>query len=230
MIAGLPKMSYRSPSSPQHRRRLVWLAPLLILAIIGVPRRAAAAPTRDTAPAQNLASFVASVVNGDRNALRGVYSEGVMALAVVQQPDPTFVSIAPDTATQFGMAEPYGVVGLLAHNSLAGQDFFRLGIGSLVLLVYGDGHIDSFWVAHVYRYRATTPESVYSSFVDLSTDDLVDATGLFNKVYTGQEHVTFQTCIAAQGQPSWGRLFVVAEPSPSLPTTWFARHPIAAAQ
>jgi hypothetical protein len=35
---------------------------------------------------------------------------------------------------------------------------------------------------------------------------------MFNKAYRGDRHVTFQTCIEANGEPSWGRLFVIATP------------------
>jgi len=35
---------------------------------------------------------------------------------------------------------------------------------------------------------------------------------LFNRVYRGDRHVTFQTCIDANGDISWGRLFVIAIP------------------
>ena len=188
---------------------------LLVIGALAVPRPVSAAPGPDSRLDRDLASFVTSVVNGDHQALRGVYAPGILALAVVQQSSASFVSPQPDTATQFRMAAAQGgVIGLLAHNFLGGQDFFRLGIGQSILLVYGDGSIESYLVTRIYRYRATKPESVYSSFVDRDTNLTTDATGLFNKVYTGGKHVTFQTCITGEGNPSWGRLFVVAEPAP----------------
>jgi len=39
---------------------------------------------------------------------------------------------------------------------------------------------------------------------------------MFKRVYTGDRHVTFQTCIYAEGTSSWGRLFVVAVPKTDL--------------
>ena len=203
------------PSRPGSQRCVSWLVLLLIFGALAVPRPVSAAPGPDSRLDRDLATFVTSVVNGDPNALRGVYAPGILALAVEQQLNASFVSAKPDTATQFGMAAARGVVGLLAHNFLGGQDFFRLGIGQSILLVYGDGTTQPYLVTHIYRYRATKPESVYSSFVDLDTDTTTDATGLFNKVYTGDKHVTFQTCIAGEGNPSWGRLFVIAEPGPA---------------
>jgi len=35
---------------------------------------------------------------------------------------------------------------------------------------------------------------------------------LFRLVYRGERHITFQTCIEAYGNGSWGRLFVIAKP------------------
>jgi len=203
-----------TPSKVSSRRCLSWLVLLLVFGGLALPRPVSAAPGPASRPVRDLATFVTSVVNGDGQALRGVYAPGILALAVVQQPYASFVSAAPETATQFGMAAAQGVVGLLAHNFLSGQDFFRLGIGQRILLVYGDGSLQSYLVTYIYRYRATKPESVYSSFVDLDTDITTDAAGLFRRVYTGGKHVTFQTCIAGEGNPSWGRLFVVAEPTP----------------
>jgi hypothetical protein len=35
---------------------------------------------------------------------------------------------------------------------------------------------------------------------------------MFKRVYLGDRHVTFQTCIKAYGNQSWGRMFVIAVP------------------
>jgi hypothetical protein len=35
---------------------------------------------------------------------------------------------------------------------------------------------------------------------------------MFKRVYFSNRHVTFQTCIEAEGNLSWGRLFVIAVP------------------
>jgi hypothetical protein len=37
---------------------------------------------------------------------------------------------------------------------------------------------------------------------------------MFKRVYFGDRHLTFQTCIAKDGEASWGRLFVIAVPKP----------------
>jgi hypothetical protein len=110
------------------------------------------------------------------------------------------------------MASEFGNVGLLAHRDFSGQYFFELMPGMMIQLIYGDGHIETFQVTQVYQYQATEPYSVYSDFIDLATLEYLTASALFTKVYMGSRHVTFQTCISQNGNSSWGRLFVIAEP------------------
>jgi hypothetical protein len=162
----------------------------------------------------DLNTFIESVRDGDANVLRGVYVQDVMAFSVMQQPDgsPGFVSQNADQLTQFSMATQAGNVGLLAHDYLAGTSFSDLKIGDVVLLVFGDGHTENYLVTNILQYQALDPNSPYSDFKDLETQAVLNAGELFNQVYGGERHVTFQTCIFANGDLSWGRLFVVAEP------------------
>lgn len=162
----------------------------------------------------DFASFVQSVMDGQADTLRGVYVTGVLAMPVVQQPvgQPGFVSTTDDLLTQFGMAAEVGNVGLLAHNYLAGTSFSMLMPGQQVSLVYGDGHVEFFTVKHILEYQALDPFSPYSDFRNLETNITISAAEMFKQVYRGERHVTFQTCIEANGNSSWGRLFVIAEP------------------
>jgi hypothetical protein len=114
------------------------------------------------------------------------------------------------------MVTQYGNVALLAHNYLSGEYFSQLTPGMRMELVYGDGRIDTFQVSRVYRFRAINPTSATSDFFDLDTQATITASALFTKVYTGSRHVTFQTCISQDGNTSWGRLFVIAEPFQSV--------------
>ena len=162
-----------------------------------------------------LADFVKAVQNGNAKTLRGVYVDNIFALPVVQQPlgSPAFVSRNDGEITQFGMAAQYGNVGLLAHNDLSGTLFSDLTIGDQVRLVYGDGKKESFVITKVLRYQALQPNSPYSSFRNMDkNEEILTAEQMFKSVYLGDRHVTFQTCIAAYGNPSWGRLFVIAVP------------------
>lgn len=158
--------------------------------------------------------FSQTVQNGQATVLRGVYVKHILALPVIQQPSGNagFVSSSDDQTTQFRMASQFGNIGLLAHNHLAGKSFAQLSIGDEVLMVYGDGHVEYFVVQEVLKYQALQPNSPYSSFRNLDKDETINAEQMFKRVYFGDRHVTFQTCIEAEGNLSWGRLFVIAVP------------------
>ena len=170
-----------------------------------------------SAQAASLPSFLdfsKSVQNGDAKTLRGVYASNVIALPVVQQPSSNagYVSNHDGEVTQFGMASQFGNIGLLAHNHLSGKSFSQLTVGQEIRLVYGDGRVEYFVVTEVLRYQALQPTSPYSSFRNLDKDETLSAEGMFKRVYFGDRHITFQTCISAEGNSSWGRLFVIAVP------------------
>ena len=158
--------------------------------------------------------FSTLVEDGKVNVLSGVYVPNVLALPVVQQPvgDSGYVSRRDDEATQFAMAAQYGNIGLLAHNYLSGRLFSRLIIGEEVRLIYGDGNVEYFVITEVLRYQALDPDSQWSSFRNLNNYDVLSTEEMFNRAYAGDRHVTFQTCISANGNSSWGRLFVIAVP------------------
>lgn len=158
--------------------------------------------------------FIKMVENGNVDILSGVYIPNVLALPVVQQPvdDAGYVSGHDDEATQFAMASQYGNIGLLAHNYLSGRLFSRLSVGEEVRLVYGDGRVEYFVITEVLRYQALEPNSQWSSFRNLDNYDVLSAEQMFTRAYAGDRHVTLQTCIASNGNSSWGRLFVIAVP------------------
>jgi len=162
-----------------------------------------------------LAEFSKTVQNGNAKVLRGVYVHNVFALPIVQQPSgsPAFVSTNDGETTQFGMPAQYGNIGLLAHNHLSGKFFSNLAAGQQVRLIYGDGTIETFVITDVLRYQALQPTSPYSSFRNIdNNDEILSADQMFRRVYLGDRHLTFQTCIDAYGNSSWGRLFVIAAP------------------
>jgi hypothetical protein len=134
---------------------------------------------------------------------------------VIQQPEdnPYYVSSSKYLVTEFGLARKYGTIGLLAHNNLAGKSFKRLNLDQEINIVQKDGHPDRYIVSAIYRFQALDSTNTESRFVDLDSKETLTATELFNKMYTGGPHLTFQTCIYARGDPSWGRLFVIAMPA-----------------
>jgi hypothetical protein len=161
-----------------------------------------------------LADFIGSVQNGRFDTLVGVYVPGLMALPVLQQPsgNPAFVSNQPDTVTQFSLARDYGSIGLVAHNTHSGVEFYKLYPGQDVILVYGDGKTTSYRIKEKTSYQALSPNSPYSNFVDLGSGKILNASELFLKIYAQPDRLVFLTCIEANGISTWGRLFIIAEP------------------
>jgi hypothetical protein len=203
-----------APKTIRHRIVLTVVLLLVISAIL-VPQHSVFADPLTSVPViPDLTSFTLTVRNGNNNTLRGVYAGGIFAFPVVQQPagNAGYVSTKAGIVTQFNLASNYGNIGLLAHNTLSGQYFSQLIPGERILLIYGDGRIESYLVINIYRYQAVSPESMNSDFIDLDTQQHLSALDLFRKVYTGSQHVTFQTCIESNGNLSWGRLFVIAIP------------------
>ncbi len=163
----------------------------------------------------DLNTFIETVTDGNASALRGVYVSNVMALNIVQQPTgyAGYVSTEKSVATQFGIAAEVGNVGLLAHNTHAGSFFSNIKQGDRIILVYGDGRLESFMAQSILSYQALDPLSPYSEFENLETQITSTAEELFNNVYRGEYHLTLQTCIDNNGNSSWGRLFIMATPT-----------------
>ena len=166
----------------------------------------------------DFAEFTKTVQNSEANVLRGVYVPEVLALPITQQPagNAGYVSSKEGEVTQFDMAAQFGNVGLLAHNHLSGRLFPQLALGQEVRLVYGNGNVEYYVITEIQQYQALQPTSQYSNFRDLTDNEMLTAEQLFNKVYRGERHVTFQTCIANAESLSWGRLFVIAIPKTQL--------------
>ena len=162
----------------------------------------------------SISQFIESIKDGYENTIRGVYATDIMALQVLQQPSSNagFVSGQEGTATQFSMASQYNSIGLLAHNYASGRHFFDLSFGNIIQVVYGDGDIELYKVAEIYRYQALSPNSARSNFKDLVTGQTYTATQVFYQMYTGGHHLTLQTCIQQDDVDSWGRLFIIAYP------------------
>ena len=192
---------------------------LLILAMLLLNPISALAMD-NTASLPSFTDFSKAVQNGQSDVLRGVYVPNVLALPIVQQPSGNagYVSNNDGEATQFRMASQFGNVGLLAHNHLAGKSFSGLTVGEEIRLVYGDGRVEYFVVKEVLKYQALQPNSPYSSFKNLDKDETLTAEQMFKRVYFGDRHITFQTCINAEGNLSWGRLFVIAIPKEETST------------
>lgn len=166
-----------------------------------------------------LRDFIRNVTNGMADDLVGVYVPGILALPIVDQPAGNYgyVSNQQNTLTNFGLAEKYNTIGLLAHNDLAGKDFNKLLPYMRVILIYGNGRVNSFTITDVKYYHALEPYSPYSNFEDVENFGVkITAEDLFKQIYASDNQLVFQTCIAAGREPAWGRLFVTAQQISSI--------------
>lgn len=154
--------------------------------------------------------------DNQRDIISALYLNDSTAVQIAQQPagNDNFVTSFPNYVTEYRAASNFGTIGLLAHNYLAGQYFFQISMGQEIELVYGDNHIEKFIVTNIQRYQALSPNSPTSDFIDLVSGEYLTASQLFNKVYRNQSgHLVLQTCIYADENPTWGRLFIIAEPA-----------------
>ncbi|HQV93590.1 MAG TPA: hypothetical protein PLA27_04815 [Anaerolineales bacterium] len=193
------------------RRVLQSLLLLFAITLLAFPSPARAWEGSEVPP---LDEFIEAITNGEANELRGIYASDVFAFSVVSQPDgnPAFVSTQPDILTRFDAASHYDTTGLLAHNYLAGESFSLLEEGQLIYLIYGDGKIETYIVREFMRFQALDSNSLTSDFVDLESGERISSTRLFFQVFNRPGGLTLQTCINADGNLSWGRLFIIAEP------------------
>lgn len=191
---------------------------LLIIAISSLPIPVSA--SSNSFPAFEL-TYLSSFVDTKQNKneqpgiLRELQIEDLTPFPITQQPsgNVTFVSSLKDYVTEFQIASSYGTVGLLAHNYLAGQYFFQILPGQEVALVYSDKRTQKFTVIEIQKYQALAPESPTSDFIDLATGKVLTAYQVFKKTYGSRPgRLILQTCIYGEQNPSWGRLFIIAQP------------------
>jgi hypothetical protein len=163
-----------------------------------------------------LSEFVSTTEVLDSKQVVGIYAPGKFAFPVVQQPEdkPWFVSSAPRTVTQFHLAKEYGSLGFLAHNTLAGSSFHELQLREDVRVIYGDGNSGRYIIGEILRFQALEPSNPYSTFRKLDgSGKIISSTDLFNIVYGVSSRVVLQTCIEQDGNPNWGRVFIIAYPA-----------------
>ena len=182
----------------------------------GQPGRDKSTPTKPRAAATIAAKpHPAAGDHEGSGQLVSVFMPGLFLLPVAQQPPdlPQFVSPDDDTLTEFGATSSSGSIGLIAHNYLAGAEFFDLRVADEFFLIYGDGRVEPFVVSAIERYQALQPDSPYSEFIDLRSGGRLSASELHDMIYETPGRVVFQTCIARGNEGEWGRLFVIAKPA-----------------
>ncbi len=177
-----------------------------------------AIPTATPEPAllrsQRFQQYVSQIKDGSAGVIKGIFVDGILELKVVQQPenDWKYVDEQLGTTTQFQSATVNGVIGLLAHNFLSGQLFYQLTPGQEIGVVYGDGKVKVYRVVNSTSYKKIDTSSLTSDLVEQSSGHLFSTQDVFNKYYTGNDHLTLQTCLERDGNWSWGLYFVFAVP------------------
>jgi hypothetical protein len=161
------------------------------------------------------AQFIASLSYGSPDQVVGLYIPKIIAVPVIQQPpnDLDFVSSSPGIVTQFWLADQYGSKGFLAHANNVGKKFIDLKSGNRIFLVFGDKSFRTFIVSELLSFQALSPMSPYSYFRYLDNPKgIISNEDLFHQIYGRSGRIILQTCIEANGDPNWGRYFVVAVP------------------
>ena len=169
------------------------------------------APTITLPP---LDQFIQQVADGRAGDVSGLYIQGITELKIVQQPNANLAYIDENegTATQFQSANVFGAIGLLAHNFLAGRDFFQIKAGQDMILVNGDGSTTHYTVSNIADYQRLTPSDLRSNFLELTSNQQLTADQLFGKFYKKAHHLILQTCIENGGNPDWGVRFIDGDP------------------
>jgi hypothetical protein len=191
--------------------RVVAAFPVNIGSVLDQETPTAVAPSTSLPP---LDQFIKQVADGRASDVCGLYIQGITALKIVQQPKGNLGYIDQNlgTATQFQSANVFGAVGLLAHNFLAGRDFFRIKSGQDMVLVNGDGSTQHYQVSNIADYQRLTPTDLRSNFLELASSQQMTADQVFGKFYRKAHHLVLQTCILNGGNPDWGVRFIDGNP------------------
>lgn len=149
----------------------------------------------------------------EQDQLLSVEIHGSITYTVASQPmgNNSFVSNKHETLTRFRLADRYGTIGLLAHNTHAGAAFNELQAGDLIRLQYENHKSVPYQIQSFRRFQAQTPNSPYSTFIDLEDGTRYSASELFMNMYGSGYQLVLQTCLNKNGLEDWGRLFVIAE-------------------
>jgi hypothetical protein len=137
---------------------------------------------------------------------------------VIPQASPTDVTEEKDAVSQnLWVEQYYGAVGILAHNSLAGQYFDDLTPGDEITITVYDPEREReyervFEVVEIKRYQALSPDQTWGEYIDLETGERLSTAGVLAAVYAPGSLV-LQTCISQGSERSWGRLFAITKES-----------------
>jgi hypothetical protein len=136
------------------------------------------------------------------------------AVSIISQPEGNdrYVSSQRDELTLYEPALQNGVTGLLAHNYLAGAQFYELTVGQILWVFYTPHKAQAYEITTATSYqRLRQPESS-DTYVRLDNQQELSTAAVFGEYYSGDHRLVLQTCLEKEGDRSWGLFFVVAKP------------------
>ena len=160
-----------------------------------------------------LNKFMGKVSDGSKT-LKGVYSPDNFAFPVVPQPEgkPEYISGKANTVTLFRRVEGTGNHGVLAHNTIAGKDFYKLDLNDLAVAVRGDKKPFFYRMFDIRQFETISQKKGkyfdLRSKKELSASDIVDDIYL-GKSYASEYRLTLQTCLEKNSNKNWGLSFFI---------------------
>lgn len=193
----------------QLRRALVDIFPGAGSAIIGRPLTSGLW----RAEGESLAELMDRLTSRQDLFQMGVYVPGVMALPVIRQPEDNslFVSAKSSVLTQFSEAAANGILGILAHNFLAGGLFYNIDLGQDIWIIEGVNEFKHYKVSRIEQYQRIHNTNAPDEYIDLTTNEELSTPEVFARYYAGEHRLTLQTCLEKDGDGDWGLTFIVAD-------------------
>lgn len=185
----------------------------LVTGIAGGRRPLGSALWRSDAANESLSELINRLTSRQDLFQLGIYVPGVMALPVIQQPENNslFVSTKRSVLTQFNEANANGILGLLAHNFLAGGLFYNIGLGQDIWIIEDIDTFKHYRVSSIEQYQRVKKAGAPDEYIDLNTNEELSTREVFSRYYAGEHHLTLQTCLEREGDGDWGLTFIVAD-------------------
>lgn len=152
--------------------------------------------------------MLASSVFVDSETATRVYISGVLDLKVEPQLNGDNLEITndPEIVNQYSLAKG-GTVALMAHNYLAGQYFYQIREGDVVLLDFRDGHSRKYVVTDIIEFQRLN-----LLFISTETLQVYSERQFLNTFFQSRDYLVFMTCLEKSGNVSWGVTLFIALP------------------
>lgn len=92
----------------------------------------------------------------------------------------------------------------LAHNNLSGSEFLNLNYGDVISY-----DSDEYIVREIVFMQAIQPNNPAGDLIDMESGQRMTAKQTWFRVYS--KGLVLQTCVQKDDEPSWGRLFILAD-------------------